>query len=465
MLLRSAPPAHPRIRPARNMKRRTHRFGLFASIVFAAAGGWLPAAEWSGFGSAQPLAAQIVGGASAAGQSIRWADSVEQAVAQAAAENKLVLLHFGADYCGPCRSVEQFVFTEPQVAEAIHQQYIPVKIDIQKSPELAEKFEVSRIPQDVIITTEGLVAYRRTSPSRAGEYRNMLAAGARMAAQTTVQSQQVVERMSGITQQQRADAQRSPFLGAEAAKAGSLALGTPAQQSLPQRNSLVTAATVQNSAAVAPVAFAANESSAAGFPAHQMSPTQFPQSNFQAAQGLPEIKNPFVNPSGPMTTANYVEPEGRSAVLATQKVPAAVAEEAGVRQVSATAAPEQGPLGLEGYCPVTLLSNQRWSKGDAQFGCYHRGVLYLFADQAARDRFLQSPDAHSPLLGGFDPVIMETEQRLQPGKRRFGVFCETAPGQNAIVLFANEENRDRFKQDSDRYLQLIRDITAKADRP
>jgi hypothetical protein len=68
-------------------------------------------------------------------------------------------------------------------------------------------------------------------------------------------------------------------------------------------------------------------------------------------------------------------------------------------------------------------------------------------------------------LGGFDPVIMETEQRLQPGKRRFGVFCETAPGQNAIVLFATEENRDRFKQDSERYLQSIRAITAKADRP
>jgi YHS domain-containing protein len=142
-----------------------------------------------------------------------------------------------------------------------------------------------------------------------------------------------------------------------------------------------------------------------------------------------------------------------------------VAEEPAVRQVSNTAAPEQAPLGLEGYCPVTLLAAQRWTKGDAQFGCYHRGVLYLFVDPAARDRFLQSPDDLSPLLGGFDPVIMETEQRLQPGKRRFGVFCETAPGQNAIVLFATEENRDRFKQDSERYLQSIRAITAKADRP
>jgi YHS domain-containing protein len=142
-----------------------------------------------------------------------------------------------------------------------------------------------------------------------------------------------------------------------------------------------------------------------------------------------------------------------------------VAEESSVKQVSATTVPEQAPLGLEGYCPVTLLATQRWAKGDAQFGCYHRGVLYLFADQTARDSFLQSPDALSPLLGGFDPIVMENEQRLQPGKRRFGVFCETNPGQNAIVLFATEENRERFKRDSERYLQMIRNITAKADRP
>ncbi len=447
------------------MKLRTRYFNsIAASLVFATLS-FAPGGDWHGLGRNHVQAAQIASGTASAPKSIRWAASVDEAMAQATAQNKLVLLHFGADYCGPCRSVEQFVFTEPQVAAAIHDQYVPVKIDIQKAPELAEKFEVTRIPQDVIITTEGLVAYRRTSPSRAGEYRNMLAAGARMAAQTTTQSQRVVEQMSGISRQQRDDAQRSPFLGAEAAKAGSLALGTPAQQGLTQRDSLVTAATVQNTAAIAPAAFSAAEQAAAAFPAHQMSPQQFPNSNFQGAPGLPEIKNPFVNNPGPAATAHYVEPEGRGAERATQKVPTAVVEEPAVRQVSNTAAPEQAPLGLEGYCPVTLLASQRWAKGDAQFGCYHRGVLYLFVDPAARDRFLQSPDDLSPLLGGFDPVIMETEQRLQPGKRRFGVFCETAPGQNAIVLFATEENRDRFKQASDRYLQSIRDITAKADRP
>lgn len=447
------------------MKLRTRVFGSIAASLIFATLSFAPGGEWPGFGSNHARATQFAGGAATAAKSIRWAASVDEAMAQAIAENKLVLLHFGADYCGPCRSVEQFVFTEPQVAAAIHDQYVPVKIDIQKAPELAEKFEVTRIPQDVIITTEGLVAYRRTSPSRADEYRNMLAAGARMAAQTTTQSQRVVEQMSGISRQQRDDAQRSPFLGEEAAKAGSLALGTPAQQGLTQRKSLVTAATVQNTAAVMPAVFSSAEQSAAAFPAHEMSTQQFPNSNFQGARGLPEINNPFVTRPGPTATAHYVEPEGRGAERTTQKVPTAVAEEPAVRQVSNTAAPAPVPLGLEGFCPVTLLTSQRWAKGDAQFGCYHRGVLYLFGDQVARDRFLQSPDELSPLLGGFDPVIMETEQRLQPGKRRFGVFCETTPGQNAIVLFATEENRDRFKQDSDRYLQSIRDITAKADRP
>ena len=61
--------------------------------------------------------------------------------------SKAVLLDFYADWCGPCRMVAPVV---EQIAEE-NPQYLIGKINVDKEPELARKFNVLSIPTLVVL--------------------------------------------------------------------------------------------------------------------------------------------------------------------------------------------------------------------------------------------------------------------------------------------------------------------------
>ena len=61
--------------------------------------------------------------------------------------DKPVLLDFYADWCGPCRMVAPVV---EQIAEE-NTQYLIGKINVDKEPELARKFNVLSIPTLVVL--------------------------------------------------------------------------------------------------------------------------------------------------------------------------------------------------------------------------------------------------------------------------------------------------------------------------
>ena len=61
--------------------------------------------------------------------------------------DKPVLLDFYADWCGPCRMVSPVV---EQIAEE-NPQYLIGKINVDKEPELARKFNVLSIPTLVVL--------------------------------------------------------------------------------------------------------------------------------------------------------------------------------------------------------------------------------------------------------------------------------------------------------------------------
>lgn len=61
--------------------------------------------------------------------------------------SKAVLLDFYADWCGPCRMVSPIV--EEIAAE--NPQYLIGKINVDKEPELAQRFNVMSIPTLIVI--------------------------------------------------------------------------------------------------------------------------------------------------------------------------------------------------------------------------------------------------------------------------------------------------------------------------
>ena len=123
------------------------------------------------------------------------------------------------------------------------------------------------------------------------------------------------------------------------------------------------------------------------------------------------------------------------------------------------AAPTQSktpPLGLDGFCPVTLCEGEVWSKGDVRWGVIHRGRLYLFASPEHQQRFWANPDRYSPVAAGQDPVMALDQGQTMEGRREHGVFFE-----GRVYLFASEGSLQRFSQAPQRYAS---EITAAMNR-
>jgi hypothetical protein len=145
------------------------------------------------------LAGGIAGGADV----VPWAGDFRTACGLAAEQHRLVLLHFTTDNCPPCRKVEQEVFSQAAVGEAIGRNYVPVLVHAVKNPELATRYQVKHFPTDVIVTPSGLEIYRAISPQKPADYIGLLH---RVAGQTGVGNSRNWAMAMGPAAQQAASA-------------------------------------------------------------------------------------------------------------------------------------------------------------------------------------------------------------------------------------------------------------------
>lgn len=116
-------------------------------------------------------------------------------------------------------------------------------------------------------------------------------------------------------------------------------------------------------------------------------------------------------------------------------------------------------IALDGFCPVTLIEKMAinpadrgaWKKGDKRFGAIHNGRTYLFATAEQQQKFLANPDAYAPALSGCDPVLYAERGQLIDGKRAYGIVT---PDKH-IYLFADEASRNRFEQSPAGYAAAV----------
>ncbi len=110
--------------------------------------------------------------------------------------------------------------------------------------------------------------------------------------------------------------------------------------------------------------------------------------------------------------------------------------------------PETPPVGLEGFCPVTLVREKKWVQGDSKLTAIHQNRTYRFAGTDEQAIFVKDPDKFAPLLSGDDLVSWVDGKKREAGNREHGVFYKSH-----IFLFANEENLQKFSRNPTRYLQ------------
>lgn len=92
---------------------------------------------------------------------IKWQRNLDKALEAATKTNQLLILDFYADWCPPCNEMEKSTYRDSRVIEQL-KNYIPVKIDIDKKPKLANKYDGnaranggSGIPATIILDAKG----------------------------------------------------------------------------------------------------------------------------------------------------------------------------------------------------------------------------------------------------------------------------------------------------------------------
>ena len=286
-------------------------------------------------------------------RSILWLSDIEHAKELAEQSGRLVYIHFYSDNCNACQNAERYCFQNPEFVQSIHQNFIPVKVNVDQSPSLARKWRVRRWPTDLVIDSHGDKQFESVTDPNALPYMERLKAVYESVAATPldIDAGFIMEPEQGI-----------------------------------------------------------DDVAKASYPTHNAGNTYKTQVNSTNSQ------------------QNFAPPTVSGA----------------------PALPNEMPLGLEGYCPVSLYSpaspDRVWVKGHPQIGIRHRGVVYLFASPQHKQMFLTNPDRYSPVISGFDPVTFANRKQLTPGDRRFGVKFR-----DRIYLFTNEDSLKTFWQAPEQY--------------
>lgn len=83
--------------------------------------------------------------------------SLEEALAKAKAESKLVLIDCHTKTCGPCRKMEKTVFPQAKCGEFINPRFVPIMMDMEEEAGIAvaEKYGVGIYPTFLVLSPDG----------------------------------------------------------------------------------------------------------------------------------------------------------------------------------------------------------------------------------------------------------------------------------------------------------------------
>ena len=99
----------------------------------------------SGFGESNPL---------------RWYP-FEEGVALGKTQGKKVYIHFWAEWCGYCRTMEKETFQNSLVKKRLANEYIAIKVDTDREKILSEEFRIRGLPDNWFLSKNGDIVGHR----------------------------------------------------------------------------------------------------------------------------------------------------------------------------------------------------------------------------------------------------------------------------------------------------------------
>lgn len=106
-----------------------------------------------------------VSGMQAQGIEFRHID-LDQALEEAAREEKLVFIDFYTTWCAPCKAMSKNIFPLEEVGELYNKEFVSIKLDAEKAGKAAAaKYQVNSYPTYLFLNPDGEVVFRETGSS------------------------------------------------------------------------------------------------------------------------------------------------------------------------------------------------------------------------------------------------------------------------------------------------------------
>jgi len=84
-----------------------------------------------------------------------WTHNFDEATSRAKTANLGVFIDFETTWCGPCKSMDDWIWTDSEVAGLLNSGYIGVKLDGDIEKALVERFNVTGYPTMIMLDATG----------------------------------------------------------------------------------------------------------------------------------------------------------------------------------------------------------------------------------------------------------------------------------------------------------------------
>jgi uncharacterized protein YyaL (SSP411 family) len=111
-----------------------------------------------------------------AAEAIPWQPWSASAFAQAKKENKFVIMDLEAVWCHWCHVMDETTYKDPKVIALLGARYVPVRVDQDSRPDLANKYEDYGWPATIVFASDGSEIVRRRGYMDPAEMASMLQA-------------------------------------------------------------------------------------------------------------------------------------------------------------------------------------------------------------------------------------------------------------------------------------------------
>ncbi|MEJ2096182.1 MAG: thioredoxin family protein [Deltaproteobacteria bacterium] len=87
---------------------------------------------------------------------VNW-HSYAEGMAIGKSDGKKAMISFYADWCQYCKRMEQYTFRNPLVVAYLNENFIPIRVDVEKEKKIAAQYNINPLPDTWFISETGEV--------------------------------------------------------------------------------------------------------------------------------------------------------------------------------------------------------------------------------------------------------------------------------------------------------------------